>query len=254
MQLGLKLGSTNKNYTSDVLSLYENDYFQYIELFAIPGTFDDTIDYWKQFSIPIGIHAPHSDAGMNLSLKDNRKENDKKLHETFLFADSLHSDFIIFHSGIEGTIEETAHQLKSYVDSRCLIENKPAIGIITKKMIGSTQKELEFILSELHIGLCLDFGHAICAANSLKQEPMIFINELLQLHPAMYHLTDGDYTSEYDSHLHYGRGTFPIKELLQLVSDNAKLTNEAKHDSLSDLEDFKADAVFLNKETSRGYK
>jgi endonuclease IV len=247
MQLGLKLGSTNTNYTSDILSLYENGYFQYIELFAIPGTFDDTIGYWKQFSIPVVIHAPHSAAGMNLSLKDNRKCNGSRLQETFKFADTLNAEYIIFHSGLNGMAEEMVHQIHPFVDSRCLIENKPVKGLNNEKCIGSTPDEASYIMNELKIGFCLDFGHAICAANSLKQDTLALINNFLQLKPVMYHLTDGDYVSEYDSHLHYGQGTFPIKKLLKLVPDNTKLTNEAKHNSLNDLSDFKDDIDTLQK-------
>jgi endonuclease IV len=164
-----------------------------------------------------------------------------KLLETFRFADALNAEHVIFHSGVNGSIEETAHQLKPFADSRCLIENKPVKGLHNEQCIGAVPEELIYIAKELKVGFCLDFGHAICVANSLKREPLSFINELLQLQPAMYHLTDGNYTGEYDSHLHYGKGTFPIKELLKLVPENAKLTNEAKHDSLSNLNDFKAD-------------
>jgi endonuclease IV len=247
MQIGLKLGSTNKSYTSDILSLYENGYFQYIELFAIPETFDDTIGYWKQFDIPTIIHAPHSFAGMNLSLPEKRNNNVKKLEETFQFVDVLNSQYIIFHSGINGSIGETIRQLRPFADSRCLIENKPRKGFDNTKGIGSIASEICFLQKELNIGFCLDFGHAICAANSLKQNPLKFIQELLQLNPTMYHLTDGDYKGEYDSHLHYGQGDFPIKEILKLIPQDAKLTNEAKHNSEKNLNDFIEDVKCLEK-------
>ncbi|GHT92359.1 hypothetical protein FACS1894140_4270 [Spirochaetia bacterium] len=245
MQFGLKLGSKDINYTNDIISFYGQGYFQYIELFCVPESFDETIDYWKQFSIPMVIHAPHSKAGMNLSLVSERRNNMQKLKETFHFADTLNVEYVIFHSGVDGNIEETIYQLRPFVDSRCLIENKPVKGLNNERCIGSSSEEIKYILDELKVGFCLDLGHAICAANSLKQESLAFINELLQLHPAMYHLTDGDYTSEYDSHLHYGRGTFLVKELLKLVPENAKLTNEAKHDSEKNLDDFRRDMVFI---------
>jgi endonuclease IV len=243
MQIGLKLGTKDIQYTEDIYSFYEQGYFHYIELFVVPETFDDTIHYWNQFPIPIVIHAPHSVAGMNLSL-NNRKANKLKLKETFRFADILHAEYIIFHSGLNGKVEETIYQLSSFVDARCLIENKPIKGLNNEKCIGATTDEVTCIMNELKIGFCLDFGHAICAANSLKEYPLAFINNFLQLKPAMYHLTDGDYTSEYDSHLHYGKGTFPIKELLRLVPNNVKLTNEAKHDSDANLDDFRDDIFY----------
>jgi len=245
MQFGLKLGSTNTIYTEDILSFFEAGYFQYIELFAVPGSFNDTIGYWEQFSMPIIIHAPHSSAGMNLSLSEERENNKKKLHETFQFANSLKSETIIFHSGVNGKIEETINQLRPFVDSRCVIENKPMRGLNGEKCLGTTPEEIKYISNELQMGFCLDFGHAICAANSIKEKPFEFIKEFLKLNPRMYHLTDGDYTGEYDSHLHYGKGTFPIRELLKMLPDRAKVTNEAKHDYNDKLEDFKEDYFYF---------
>jgi len=247
MQFGLKLGSTNINYTKDILSFFEAGYFQYIELFAAPGSFNDTIEHWKQFSIPIIIHAPHSFAGMNLSLPEERENNKKILQETFQFADVLKSETVIFHSGVNGKIEETINQLRPLVDSRCVIENKPMKGLNGEECLGATPEEIKYISNELKTGFCLDFGHAICAANTMKREPLKLIDEFLMLDPRIYHLTDGDYTSEYDSHLHYGKGTFPIKELLKIIPDEAKITNEAKHDSDLKLDDFKEDFFYVNK-------
>ena len=245
MQFGLKLASTNINFTEDILSFFEIGLFQYIELFAVLGSFDDTFEYWKNFSIPIIIHAPHSFAGMNLSLPEEREENKKKLQETFMFADTLKSGTIIFHSGIDGDIQETINQLRPFVDYRCVIENKPMKGLNDEKCLGSTPKEIKYIQNELQIGFCFDFGHAICAANSLKLWPLDFIKDFLQLEPKIYHLTDGDYKREYDSHLHYGKGTFPLKELLEMVPNEAKVTNEAKNNK--NLDDFKEDFFYIKK-------
>jgi endonuclease IV len=244
MQLGLKLGSNDTNYTEDILSFFKAGYFQYIELFAVSESFNNTIGYWKQFSMPFIIHAPHSFAGMNLSLPENRENNRKKLQETFQFADTLKSEYIIFHSGVNGRIEETISQLRPFADSRCLIENKPMKGLNGERCLGSTLEEIRYILNELQADFCLDFGHAICTANSLEKEPLEFIKGFFALNPGMYHLTDGNYTSEYDSHLHYGRGTYPLKELLIMLPDEAKMTNEAKHDSNIDLNDFKEDFLY----------
>lgn len=232
MQFGLKLGSKNTNFTNDLLAFYKNGYFQYIELFAVPESYNDTIEYWKQLSIPIIIHAPHSYAGMNLSLLEKRETNKTMLKETFQFADDLKAEYIIFHSGINGSIEETVLQLRPFVDSRCLIENKPAKGLNGEKCLGFAPEEIKCILDELNAKFCLDFGHAICAANTLKKEPLKYIKEFQTFNPCVYHLTDGDYKNEKDTHLHYGKGSFPINEILRMLPENAKVTNEAKQDNL----------------------
>ena len=244
MQFGLKLGSKDISYTNDIVSYYNDGYFQYMELFAVPGSFDDTIGYWRQFSIPMIIHAPHSSVGMNLSSFEAREGNKGMIREAFRFADTLKARYIIFHAGVNGDIGETINQLHPFVDSRCLIENQPIKGLNGENCAGATPKELSCAMNELQTGFCLDFGHAICAANTVRKEPIGFIGEFIALNPSMYHLTDGDMASECDSHLHYGDGTFPLSKLLGMLPDGAMVTNEAKHDSDIDLSSFKKDFLY----------
>lgn len=227
--IGLKLGSKDIQYTEDVLRYYDDGVFQYIELFALSNTFEETASYWKKFNIPFGIHAPHSFAGLNLASVENRFQNKQKIEESIKFADYLKAEYIIFHSGVNGTCDEVVTQLKPYMDNRFLIENKPQKGLDGSICVGATLEELNYIISELNSGFCLDFGHAICAARTQNIEPLDYIKSLKdKFNPSVYHLTDGDYESELDSHLHYGEGSFPLKELLYLIPDESQVTNEAK--------------------------
>lgn len=247
INLGLKLGSKDIQYTDEILQYYEQGIFQYIELFTLSGTYDDTISYWKQFNIPFGIHAPHSAAGLNLACIANRELNKNKISEAIKFADALKAKYIIFHSGTNGMPNEVITQLKPFADERFLIENKPIRGLDGSTCVGSVYGDLKLIIDGIGngCGFCLDFGHAICAARTLKRESFAFINELTKLSPRVYHLTDGDYQSELDSHLHYGKGSFPIKELLALVPDGGMITNEAKRFKLDNLSEFKKDGDVL---------
>lgn len=249
-QVGLKVGSINIQYTKEILYYYEKNIFQYIELFIPIGSYIDTIKYWKQFNIPFGIHAPHTAAGMNLADPAEYKANKAKIEETMRFADSLKAKYIIFHSGTNGKIEETIHQLSPYADDRFLIENKPIKGFGGDFIcVGATYDELKAMIDALSCGFCLDFGHAICAANTLRRNPLEFITQLKSLDPKVYHLTDGDYKSEVDSHYHYGKGTFPIKELLAFVPDGGMITNEAKRENMVSLQEFYLDCINLNEYT-----
>lgn len=245
-KLGLKIGSKDTQYTEEILKYYEEGVFQYIELFAISDTYNETVSYWKQFHIPFGIHAPHSMAGLNLASKLFHLQNKEKILETYKFADALSADYVIFHSGMNGTCVEVVNQLKDYVDSRLLIENKPLKGLNGGICIGSHFSELEYILETLNCGFCLDFGHAICAANTLVVNPLDYIYKLMDFNPRVYHLTDGDINSELDSHLHYGNGSYPLKTLLEMIPDNSRITNEAKRDDITSLREFKIDYEKLN--------
>lgn len=240
INLGLKLGSKDIQYTDEILEYYEQGVFQYIELFTLSGTYDDTISYWKQFKIPFGIHAPHSAAGLNLACVANRELNKNKISEAIKFADALKAKYIIFHSGTNGMPNEVVTQLKPFADERFLIENKPFRGLDGSTCVGSVYGDLKLIIEGIGkgCGFCLDFGHAICAANTLNREPFEFIKDLMRLNPRVYHLTDGDYQSELDSHLHYGAGSFPLKELLSLVPEYGMVTNEAKRKNNNSLQEF----------------
>ena len=249
INLGLKLGSKDIWYTDEVLQFYEKGIFQYIELFTLIGTYDDTISYWRQFDIPFGIHAPHSATGLNLANIDNRKKNEARITESIRFADELKAKYIIFHSGTNGIPEEVVTQITPFADERFLIENKPIRGLDGSTCIGCTYKDLRLIIDGIGngCGFCLDFGHAICADNTLKKEPFDFIKGLCALNPRIYHLTDGAFSSEFDSHLHYGEGDFPLKDLLTMVPDGGMVTNEAKRSRTDSIEDFRKDSLFLKK-------
>ncbi|MBQ3800457.1 MAG: TIM barrel protein, partial [Treponema sp.] len=230
--------------TDEILRYYEQGVFQYIELFTLIGSYDDTVSYWRQFGIPFGIHAPHSAAGLNPSDALARDANKIKIAEAVRFADSLKAEYIIFHSGVNGAPDEVVAQLAPFADERFLIENKPVRGLDGSRCVGSTYGELKQIIDGIGkgCGFCLDFGHAICAANTLGKEPFGFIGELRRLNPRVYHLTDGDYQCELDSHLHYGEGSFPLTELLALVPDGGMVTNEAKRLDSTNLGEFLGDS------------
>ena len=246
-QFGLKIGSIDTQYTQEILEYYDQRVFQYIELFVPSDSYKDTIEYWKQFRIPFGIHAPHTAAGMNLANPVDNVANRAKIEEAIRFADVLNASYIIFHSGTNGKAEETVRQLSPYVDGRFLIENKPIKGFGGDYIcVGTDYEDLKAIVDALHCGFCLDFGHAICAANTLRRNPIEFIAQLKSLEPKVYHLTDGDYKSEIDSHYHYGKGTFPLKELLAFVPDGGMITNEAKRENMTTLKEFYQDSIKLN--------
>lgn len=246
MQIGLKIWSTNlENYAKEALRLFDLGYFTYIELYAVPGTLD-SIPKWKKLNIPYTLHCPHSVHGFNLSKAELRGSNEKLFNEVRKFADELKVDYIIIHSGIDGEVEETAKQLKALNEPRALIENKPYKAIPdlapNKTCVGYNKEQLELIIKESGCGFCLDFNHAICAANSFKINHLDYIKSLMDLKPNMFHLADlADTNLETDTHLHLGDGKLDLKALARFFNKDSKVSLETAKNSKTSLEDFKAD-------------
>lgn len=253
MKAGLKLWSTNFNtYSKEAVSLFGMGVYSYIELYVVPDTIYALND-WKELSIPFTIHCAHSAHGFNLAKAELRQSNEKIFNQARKYADVLGADYIVVHGGLDGAVSETAKQLKAFKEPRALIENKPyrsVPGIVkdTKVCVGNNYDELLYIKEQSGCGLCLDFGHAICAANSYKTDCFEFIEKILELKPKMFHLTDvTDMKTDIDSHLHLGKGQLDLLKIGGYLPDNAKVTLETDKNSKTSLYDFVADTeIFYN--------
>ncbi|MFA6498080.1 MAG: hypothetical protein WCV64_01960, partial [Desulfurivibrionaceae bacterium] len=244
-RLGLKFFSINIDLLPQAIALWEAGLFDYIELYAIPGTHKETCTGWQQSSIPFVIHAPHSFHGVNLAMASCRKDNHSILTETLKFSDDLAVEKIIVHGGHSGSIEETIEQVASLRDDRIFLENKPKVGLHDELCVGWSPEEFRFAQqSEVFAGFVLDFGHATCAARSLLKEPMEMINEFLSLDPQIFHLVDGNRASEKDIHNNLGRGDFDLSRYALSVPEKTWLTLETPRESLDDFVD---DVIFLHK-------
>lgn len=253
MNIGLKLWSTNlEYYAKEALRLYEQGYCSYVELYAVPGTFEETAVAWKNLNIPYTLHCPHFAHGFNLGKSKLRESNRKKFEEVRKFADLLNVDYIIIHGGIDGEAEETAKQLKDLNEPRALIENKPykAVPVIApgKTCVGYSPEQIEMIKRVSGCGFCLDFNHAICAANSFNYNYIDYIKKFMALKPDMFHLSDlPDEKTEYDGHFHLGEGQIDLKSIAQFMNKDSKVSLETAKNSRTSLEDFIKDSEYYSK-------
>ncbi len=249
-KLGLKLWSVNTDYYyNEAQKLYNERVYDYIELYVVPDTLD-TLASWKKLQIPFTIHAPHFAHGFNMAKAKKTDSNRIIYEEIKRFADELNAPYIVFHGGIDGDIKETARQLASFNEPRALIENKPYVALPNRMggefCRGYNIDEIKLVMDIANCGFCLDFGHAFCAANSLKMEPYAYCEELLKLKPDYFHLTDiKDVTSPYDSHPHLGEGKLDIKRILNMIPDSKGITFETVKNTKDNLDDFKKDMKWL---------
>ena len=251
---GLKLWSTNISLIDELTKLYQDGICQYVEIYIKPNTFSSYIEAWQNVNIPFIIHAPHFGDGLNFSVKEKKVDNYKMAYEAIEFAERLDARYIIFHPGVGGDIYETIREINELKDNiskevanKLVVENKPQLGLNNEKCIGHSIDEIKLIMDRCDISFCLDIGHSICSANSKGIKPLDYIKGFVELKPVMYHLTDGDYYSQFDSHLNFGLGSYPIKDIVKIIKPNSIVTNEAQKSSLKSLDDFVKDIEFLKK-------
>ena len=236
-KLGLKLWTTDfiKNGTllDDAEKAVKDGYFDYLELYALPFSFDEAKDaVLSRFNgLKVVIHAPHNCHGVDIANKDEFINNKKRLKSSQEFADLLKSEIIILHPGMNKGVEflnESIRQFKDLKDERFTVENLPSYCSTTMNELHGVQPyEIKRFIDECGAKFCLDFSHAICGANSCNCDIYLFLKEMFALNPVMYHMCDGDATSVNDDHLHFGEGNYDIKRLISdFTNKNALITME----------------------------
>jgi len=247
MKIGLKLWSTNKHYLGQAAALYKKGLCDYVELFYVPGSMG-LLSLWQGLGAPFIIHAPHTLEGLNPADPNSFDSNLKLAQESFFYAERLKAPFVIFHPGMEGSLDEAARQISCFGDAaRILIENKPYQSIRDARLLfrGSTPQEIKHLIDKTKAGFCLDMGHAICAANSLGKDAFGFIDEFIALAPKIYHMSDGDFSSPIDAHPNLGKGNYPLQRLADRIGRNSVITIETDKAYSDTLRDFEADVAYL---------
>lgn len=246
-KIGFKLYSTDTALIPDSAKLLKEAFFDYIELYIIPGSFENTITKWKGFECPYVIHAPHSFHGINLAKAEMRENNLINFREAQLFADELDSDIIIVHGGNDGSLDETIRQIGLMHENRIALENKPMRGLNGEFCVGCSPDEFRKISrAGILKGIVLDFGHAIYYSAFSGSDYHAVIAEFTEFSPLLFHLSDGIYSSHADVHLNIGEGEFNIRELLSFIPQNARLSLETPRVSERGLQDFADEVRLLN--------
>ena len=259
--LGLKLWSKdfikNVDFAKSAEASLKDGVFDYLELFALPDSFDETKDivYDMFYGVKTIIHAPHNIQHLNIADKNEFYNNKKRLSSSQKFADLLDAPYIILHPGMgksEEFLDESIRQFIDFHDSRLTVENLPSYCSQTKNELhGIKPFEIKRFIDEANALFCLDFSHAICGANACNSDVFSFLSEMKALNPVMYHLCDGDFSSTNDSHLHFGEGNYDLSRLvLDYTTENALITMETGHGIPYDVKPWVDDACYFRKAIS----
>lgn len=244
IKFGLKLWSNDSVLLGQAQKLIDGGVFQYVELMAVPG---DDVSAFEKTKIPYILHIPHDSFGFNIADSNSLELSHKILQENIKLADIISAKYLILHCGV-GQIEIAKAFLEKIYDRRILIENMP-IGPNHKNMIGYNIEQLKE-LQKNKFGFCLDFGHAIKAAVSLRADWAEFIRELLTLEPKIFHISDGIFSEDPDEHLNIGEGKYDFKFFLDCIkiSDSKFVTLEtpkAGNSLANDIENLKRIKKYL---------
>lgn len=247
LHLGLKLFSLNREYIDEAVGLCSGNICSFIELYVVPGTFDEFAGLWKELNTDFIIHAPHSAHEFNLSKKEKFQENLLMLEEVMKFTEDLNARYVVLHPGISGDHKETIRQIKYVNDKRVLVENKPYKAPDGSICVGASYEQISSILESTGAGFCMDIGHGMKYSINTGIEPFGFLTRLIGLGPELFHACDGKYSSEYDEHLNIGDGDYDWGRIFSLIGGECKgrdmhITLETEKKKGHGLKDFITDA------------
>jgi deoxyribonuclease-4 len=241
-KIGLKVWSTNLNYIPIIRDLFDRKIFDYIELFTVPGSLE-TVAYWKSLDIPFVLHAPHSAVGLNPGDNARREDNSELVRQVDVFFHALSPEFVIFHPGVDGSLDEAIAQFRFYGErfpamyQKIVIENKPQRGLNDEKCLGASPREIDQLLKGTGRGFCFDSTHAICYAQSAKLPWKNVLKDFMLLKPVIFHICDGHY-AEKDAHLHLGDGEYDLDHIIRMLPLDGMVSLETPKDSRDNLNDF----------------
>lgn len=249
MKLGLKVWSNNDYYVKPALKLYQEKCYDFIELYAVPGSISKYLRFWKRLDIPYVIHAPHYAHGFNLAEAAKRKRNKLLFKEAQAFADELAAKYIVVHCGVLGSREEAEGQLSDLKDARIVIENKPLCGLDNSICAGSSPEEIRRYKKAAKVSFCFDVNHAAGYAFASGKNHIKVINDFLRLDPVMIHMAGIMNASNGDEHVHLDQSTCDLYEIMELIMKNGKSIElcslETPKEPGRQLEDFRRDLDFF---------
>lgn len=237
-------------FVDKVLKIVKDGTFDFVQLIVIPHSYNDNhaIVEEKMKDIRTVIHAPYRPQEIDVGNKDAFENNINNLKDSQKFADLLHADIIVLHSGVgddEEHLCETIRQFRMINDPRITVENLP-YNPHGYRLCGATPENIKRIIDETNCKFCFDFAHAICAANSLERNFYDDFAEYNALNPVLYHLSDGDSADTTDEHLHLGLGNQNIKRIIQdFTFENSPIVLETRYSNPTIVEHWIKDMEYI---------
>ncbi|MHA2313257.1 MAG: GNAT family N-acetyltransferase, partial [Candidatus Thorarchaeota archaeon] len=226
--LGVKIFTINTEAFGKLKEFHEKKIIDFIELYVVPGVIDTkSLDNLK--GIPIILHAPNYNHDFNLRDKNQVYEESIKTLE--VISEYLDAKTVIFHPGLEAGDDDVKDVIAKLKDLNShfdiVLENMPKQPLRGKRpIIGSRYEDFKMIVEETGCKVCIDIGHTICSANYYEKDALQYIQTFINLSPHIYHIGDGDYSSQSDVHKSLQEGDFPLPDILAMIPSNSRITLE----------------------------
>ncbi len=214
MKFGLKLHTSNYLLYRDAIDAIAAGSADYLELTYLSSELTD-LELLREANIPVVLHSAHAGHGVNYS-GDKVEKNLRELHSVISAADLLDAKHIIVHPD-RGNIENFVRVFSMVTDSRLIVENMPKAAKAGGDCVGFHYGELKYLMDMCSCGLCLDFGHAFKAANSIGEDFISFCEQLIALGPTMFHIAQGGRATEQDEHLELYQGDIDLPYVKGLI-------------------------------------
>ncbi|MHA2300110.1 MAG: GNAT family N-acetyltransferase [Candidatus Thorarchaeota archaeon] len=226
--IGVKIFTTNHEAFRKLREFHDKRIIDFVELYVVPGVVDtESLDNLK--GIPIILHAPNYNHDFNLRDENQVYEESMKTLETV--SEYLHEKTVIFHPGLESGKDDIKYviakinELKTEFD--IILENMPRRPIRGKRnIIGAHIDDFNMIVENTGCKVCIDIGHTICSANYFQRDALQYLQTFFNLHPYMFHIGDGEYSSQSDVHKPLLEGDFPLHEIITMIPLNSRITLE----------------------------
>lgn len=209
------------------------DHIDVIEVMPLPD--NDFYKSFKDFGIPVRIHAPHEALGANPADKDSYERTMHCFSKARKAADFLDSPLIVAHPGRYSdertkkiSFENAMHFFERFNDKRVVLENLIHLDGYVKSLC-SNAGEMARLVDKFGYNICFDFAHAVLTEDSREFGYKTVLQEFMQLNPKYFHICGGSMSDYKLEHSNVFTGDFDIPFFMSLIPNESELVLETPH-------------------------
>lgn len=242
INLGIKI-KTNEFYLLPEIFANKN-IIDFIEvLFSHDFTIDD-LNVIKSFKLPYSIHFPHRTEKIDFGSAHQASHNQKfieRINSHKKMFDQLNPLCYIVHPE-SGDAQLSISNIKKLLVKPLAVENMPYKFNDGGYRLAQDPDSIKPYFDNIpDLKFCLDLNHAVKTAICMSLDYIELIKKFIKFKtPILFHIADGNLSSEFDEHLSIGEGDYDIhriKKILLEMKEIGYLTFETPRINKDNIED-----------------